>query len=376
MYESPSIRLHRVSIDSLLHHIARSTAHSLEAIWDDKSPFSVLPRTNGASRTAASDLRGASPSAVKFSSYPGRESPAIAHHQSPHGLNQTGVRTLQEIEAEMLAAAQQSRSAAQRQQQQQALLLQEEENLRYQRQQQERQQQERHYMSQQQLLAQYEREQQHQVNSQRYLLQKEQERLQRTPPPRMLPGVSQSPRFHEHQRQILLLQQQQEQQQQQRLLELQDQLRFEEMERQMQTQLRLLQSHSPNNFGHRRQPSGPTVAELQAAHALQQHQQQRRQRSQSPAVGHSHFPVPLQESLSYIPQNIQLQQRIISEMAQAEFIRDMQGATSQAEQDALRAEAMRKIVEAEKMEERRRKKAAKIAHMVCVLFHCQLLSPF
>lgn len=313
--------------------------------------------------------------ATKFSSYPGRESPAISHHTSQHGVNQTGARTLQEIEAEMLAAAQQSRSAAQRQQQQQALLQQEEENLRYQRQQQERQQQERHFMSQQQLLAQYEREQQHQVNSQRFLLQKEQERLQlreqerlqRTPPPRMLPGVSQSPRFHEHQRQILLLQQQQEQQQQQRLLELQEQLRYEEMERQMLTQLRLQQSHSPNNFGHRRQPSGPTIAELQAAHVQQQHQhqhQQRRQRSQSPAVGHSHFPAPLQETAPYLPQNVQLQQRLLSEMAQAEFIRDMQGATSQAEQEALRAEAMRKIVEAEKMEERRRKKAAKIAHMV------------
>ena len=39
-------------------------------------------------------------------------------------------------------------------------------------------------------------------------------------------------------------------------------------------------------------------------------------------------------------------------------------------------EAMRKIVEAEKMEEKRRRKAAKIAHMVCPyyfpLLHCRL----
>jgi DNA topoisomerase 2-associated protein PAT1 len=49
-------------------------------------------------------------------------------------------------------------------------------------------------------------------------------------------------------------------------------------------------------------------------------------------------------------------------MAQVEFMRDMQGI-SQAEQEALRVEAMRKIMETERMEERRRRKAAKIAHM-------------
>jgi DNA topoisomerase 2-associated protein PAT1 len=54
-------------------------------------------------------------------------------------------------------------------------------------------------------------------------------------------------------------------------------------------------------------------------------------------------------------------------MAQAEFIRDMQGA-SPAEQETLRTEAMRKILEAERMEEKRRRKAAKIAHMVCNRF--------
>ncbi len=63
-----------------------------------------------------------------------------------------------------------------------------------------------------------------------------------------------------------------------------------------------------------------------------------------------------------MPQNIQLQQRLLSEMAQAEFMRDMQ-AVSQAEQDALQAEAMRRIMETERMEEKRRRKAAKIAHM-------------
>jgi DNA topoisomerase 2-associated protein PAT1 len=54
-------------------------------------------------------------------------------------------------------------------------------------------------------------------------------------------------------------------------------------------------------------------------------------------------------------------------MAQAEFMRDMQGASTQAEQESLRMEAMKKIVEAEKMEEKRRRKATKIAHMVRVI---------
>jgi len=267
----------------------------------------------------------------------------------------------------MRAAAQQSRQRQQLEQQQQLFQQQEEETLRLLQLQRERerehqQQQEREFERQQ--ILQYQ-EQQHQLQLQRALQQqqREQQQHQRTPPPRMIPGVSQSPRFHEHQRQILLLQQQQEQQQQQHLQELQEQLRFEEMERQMIARLQIQQSHSPNHFAHRRQPSGPTPAELQAAHLLQQQQQQnRRQRSQSPNVGNQ-FAVSLQESMPYLPQNIQLQQRLLSELAQAEFIREMQGATTQAEQDALRNEAMRKIVEAEKMEEKRRKKAAKIAHM-------------
>jgi len=50
-------------------------------------------------------------------------------------------------------------------------------------------------------------------------------------------------------------------------------------------------------------------------------------------------------------------------VAQVEFMRDMQGI-SQAEQEALRVEAMRKIMETERMEEKRHRKAAKIAHMV------------
>ena len=129
-------------------------------------------------------------------------------------------------------------------------------------------------------------------------------------------------------------------------------------------------------FNPRRTPIKYTTAEIQAAHLFQQQQQQqqqqlllqqqqqyRRQRSRSPAVSASQFTAPLQEGLSYHPQNIQLQQRLLADLAQVDFSRELHGA-SPAEQEALRMEAMRKIVETEKMEEKRRRKAAKIAHMV------------
>jgi len=220
---------------------------------------------------------------------------------------------------------------------------------------------------QRQKMVQHQQEQQHQLHIQHALQQQHQREYlhhQRTPPPRMLPGVSHSPRFHEHQRQILLLQQQQEQQQEQRLMELQEQLRSEELERQMErqriAQMNIRKIHSPNHFVHRRQPSGPTVAEHQTVHALQQH-------SQSPAFGHRPFSVSPQENMQIIPQNMPSQHRLLSEMVQVELMREMQGASSQAEQESLRVEAMKKIVEAEKMEEKRRRKAMKIAHMVSTI---------
>ena len=131
-------------------------------------------------------------------------------------------------------------------------------------------------------------------------------------------------------------------------------------------------------FNPRRTPTKYTAAEIQAAHLFQQQQQQqlllqqqqyRRQGSRSPAVSTSQFPTPLQEGLSYPSQNIQLQQRLLADLAQVDFSRELHGA-SPAEQEALRVEAMRKIVETEKMEEKRRRKAAKIAHMVIIFYFC------
>lgn len=334
---------------------------SLESLWDDRSPFSALPRS-----TSRSSTNYASPSYA-------HASPARPISQ---GVNRAGVRTASDIEAEMRAAAQRDREMTYqrqalieqqrqqeaeyllRQQEQELLRQQEQEILRREREQEYRQEQElqrQRYLYQQEQAQRQElqqRELRQDLLRQRELQQRDYQQQARTPPPRMLP-VSQSPRFLEHQRQVQLLQYQQERQQESRqqqqslrVQDLQEQLRMESLERQMRAQ-------QIGNL-HQRQLSNHTLAELQAA----QLEHQRRQRSQSPAGR-----LPLGEGLHYMPQNMQLQNRLLSEMAQAELLRDFQNSNP-AEQEALRMEAMRKILEAEKLEEKRRRRAAKIAHMV------------
>jgi DNA topoisomerase 2-associated protein PAT1 len=112
-----------------------------------------------------------------------------------------------------------------------------------------------------------------------------------------------------------------------------------------------------NQYLHQRQPSDHSLP------GVVPQQQFAQRKPQSPAFVEPHLQPQYQQKGQHVPQNIQLQQRLLSEMAQVEFMRDMQ-ATSQAEQDALQAEAMRRIMETERMEEKRRLKAAKIAHMV------------
>ena len=293
----------------------------------------------------------------------------------------------------MLANAQKERERQrerEQQREQQEYLLQQQERLLHQQQQQQQQQQ----LLQQQLLQQRLREeearqqrllyqqeqlaaqQQQQAQVQRLLLQqRDQLQQQHTPPPRMI--SSQSPRFLEHQRQLLILQQQKEQQQ--RLQDLQDQARFEELERRMAAVNMERTRGSDPVFNDRHTPNF-SVAELQEAQRLQllqqaaqerqfllqqqQQQQYRRQGSRSPAVSNkAQYAAALQEAMpQFQNQNVQLQQRLLADLAHGDFPRDVAG--SHAEQEALRMEAMRKILEAEKMEEKRRRKAAKIAHMV------------
>lgn len=69
---------------------------------------------------------------------------------------------------------------------------------------------------------------------------------------------------------------------------------------------------------------------------------------------------------------LQMQQRMLAQLAQQEFAKSMgtNGVNGQntipdlKQQEALRAEVMRKIMETEQQEARRRRKAAKISHMV------------
>ncbi|KAG6374835.1 topoisomerase II-associated protein PAT1 [Boletus reticuloceps] len=122
---------------------------------------------------------------------------------------------------------------------------------------------------------------------------------------------------------------------------------MEELERQLRAQ-QLSQLQQQPSLQARRQAS---YADLQAL-------QQRRTHSPAGAAfatGSNGGGEINQQDTPFLPQSIQLQQRLLSEMAQAEFMRDMQGI-SQAEQEALRAEAMRKIMETERMEEKRRRK--------------------
>ncbi|KAF8449234.1 topoisomerase II-associated protein PAT1 [Boletus edulis BED1] len=349
---------------------APSAPHSLESIWDDRSPFSMLRGANGAARVT--DHRPSSTSrhlaSPTTSSLAHGQQTLADHHRTPdqqlhqpisHGANSFGARTVQEIEAEMRLAAQQARQRQELElrQRERELRLAEEQQLSQQQQQQQQQQlrdQDRLrllQLQQQQLIQQEQQLRLHQVHQQ-----------QVTPPPPPPPRMSllprtQSPRFHQqhqHQQQILMLQQEQERQQQERLKELQERLRMEELERQLRAQ-QLSQLQQQPSLQARRQAS---YADLQAL-------QQRRTHSPAGAAfatGSNGGGEVNQQDAPFLPQSIQLQQRLLSEMAQAEFMRDMQGI-SQAEQEALRAEAMRKIMETERMEEKRRRKASKIAYM-------------
>lgn len=143
---------------------------------------------------------------------------------------------------------------------------------------------------------------------------------------------------------------------------------MEELERQLRSQ----HLHQQRGAGlPQRQSSGPTLGEVQAAEQLLRRRQQQRSPAaflDSPAVE-----APFQQSLQYLPQDIQMQQRLLAEAAQIEFLNQLKASPNPLEQEALRAEAMRKIMEAERMEDKRRRKQAKLAHMVLFLLHASLL---
>lgn len=80
---------------------------------------------------------------------------------------------------------------------------------------------------------------------------------------------------------------------------------------------------------------------------------------------------------------LQMQQRLLSQLAEQEvnqaalLVNDLTGQgipMNGRNQEALRNEANRKIMEAEQMERKRRRKLEKIAHMVCEPFKHEICS--
>ncbi|PCH44187.1 hypothetical protein WOLCODRAFT_76293 [Wolfiporia cocos MD-104 SS10] len=333
-------------------------ALSFETAWNDKSPFSVLQGMSGAGRP--SDHTRASTQNTKFSPF-GADAHATGAI-SIGGESQKGLHTLEEVEAQMRLRA------AQQQQQQQPSIpqshlanqvretqLREEAHLR------EVQLRENQLLRDAQLRGQIPRQGTPQHAA--------------TPPPRMHPH-SQSPRFHQQQqqhqinmiqqqqhqqRQLLELQELRERQQQRQLLQLQEQLRLEELERQRQLRLQQAQTtgqlHTPKL--QQRHASGRLSPSLSDRHQLGR---------SSPAVP---LEMPFQQSLPFLTQDIQQQQRMLAQMAQEEFLNSMQGRPPiedplRDERDlqiAVDLEMQRKIREQELADEKRRIKQEKIAYM-------------
>lgn len=177
--------------------------------------------------------------------------------------------------------------------------------------------------------------------------------------------------------QLLELQELRDRQQRQELEYLQEQLRLEELERhRQQTQQQRQQAQqNASLLHHQRQASGGTpIGEM--PYRRQQQQAHRagtpsraQPQPQQPQPQH-HLEVPFQQSMQYLPREIQMQQKLLAEMAQAEFLHSLQGSpvpegkNEQEMHDMLRAQAMQKIMEAERMEEKRKRKLEKIRYMV------------
>ncbi|VDB87996.1 unnamed protein product [Peniophora sp. CBMAI 1063] len=409
------------------HQPETQAAPRQPSLWDEKSPFSVLPRSGSSARLGAnaaheSPRTSALRHAVNGRASPSTHSPLVNSAQAQAQGSMRPGRTLEEIEAEMRGAAQRAQNAQiaqdigppsgspsiygavgaspslqsmqsassaqslaglppvsgmltqrqqilQEQQEHQSRWWQQQRNApprmhpqsqsprfhsQHQQQQLIQQQQQQQQLLQQQQLREQVLEQQYQAHQQqlreqeleRQLLEQERERQIRE-------QILEQQLLEEQQRELLLREQRYQRQIQQELhlQELQEQARQEELERALRAeraaqlqQQQLMQGR----YLHERQSSNPAaLAELAAMQAM---------RHGSPSI----------EAL-YAAQHGALppgpqRQRIMAEYAQAEFMRDFQAASPE-EQEQLRAEAMRRIMETERMEEKRRRKAAKIAHM-------------
>ncbi|KAH8832835.1 topoisomerase II-associated protein PAT1 [Flagelloscypha sp. PMI_526] len=254
---------------------ASQTPISLESLWDDKPQSSTFQRPPSLMSRHSSAVSGNSFSPFNEADAMNRLPPGLPRHLS------SGMRTLEEVEAEMLAASRPQPTRApsssllelerrQAEEYQRQLLRQEQERemLILQQHQRER---ERRLLEQQRLIeqqehearliaAEREREQHRMFLLQQQRFQELQMQQRGTPPPRMMPPparTSQSPRFMEHQRQ-LLSQQHPDYLHEQRLL-LEEQARRDELERQWMEQ----QAMQLGLRSHARQPSAPSHLDVQ-----------------------------------------------------------------------------------------------------------------
>jgi DNA topoisomerase 2-associated protein PAT1 len=234
-----------------------------------------------------------------------------------------GYRTAQEVEEELRLATLRQREVALAEQR---LLLQEQQALQYQQQQM--------YDPTQQLLR------QHQLDLPQHT---------RTPPPRMHPHA-QSPRFHQLQQQSQLDHHLRidRQQVQEHALEITNQLRQEERARQLRHME--LAAHTSGMHGSPQQQRMLLEQQITAQGIRANELQHLRQ---SPAFEPIQQ-LPLQHNIGNLD-SIQMQQLLINRQANADFAQLSLVGNEQVG---------RRIMEAERMEERRRRKAAKIAHMV------------
>lgn len=296
-------------------------------VWDDRSPMQALPRMGSANRVAQHPAA----SFLPFDTLQSNEFGAGIQPPLPRNGSHAAYHTAQEIEEEM-------RLAALRQREAQARELQARE--------------------QQQLQEHYERLRLQELQAmQRAELDYQQQ--SRTPPPRMHPH-SQSPRFHHQLQQHILVQQQREQAREQHAFHsISAQLRAEELARrerelgvQASPQARLLAEQQlatqTQRLGSPGQLDPRLAVELQqlrrASPAFDPHIQQLH------SVGTGAAP----RGTQILPDDIQMQQIMLRRNANDEFLREMVGSE----------QVGRRIMEAERMEEQRRRKAAKISHMV------------
>lgn len=268
--------------------------------------------------------------------------PGGPHPPLPHNGSHTGYRTAQEVEEEMRIAALRAREIQLREVQLREAQLRE----------------------QQQLEEQYERIrlQELQALQQRgeFDLSSGNTGTRNTPPPPRMHPHAQSPRFHHQLQQQILVQQQREQARDQHAFNnISAQLRAEELARQRELagpQQRFLveqQLQQQQRIGSPAQLDPRLAVELQqlrrASPAFDPHIQQLHAAG-TPGTRQGQGP----GQQPFLPDDIQVQQIMLRRTANDEFMREMVGSE----------QVGRRIMEAERMEEKRRRKAAKISHMV------------